>query len=156
MKTLWQKHHSFSIKHEKYTSQINEKTLLPEAVFLACLSMHLFKRKSSEALIDMPCIPTLKENKHNTIHSLSLEQTWEPVKFTEHLFTILEVLCNTIEDTNGKKKTDLSLLGAWNPVAYMKFRTLSSWQCRWSNLAKRAQNLAEDVNLTVTLWNKVV
>ena len=104
----------------------------------------------------MPCIPTLKENKHNTIHSLSLEQTWEPVKFTEHLFTILEVLCNNIEDTNGKKKTDLSLLGAWNPVAYMKFRTLSSWQCRWSNLAKRAQNLAEDVNLTVTLWNKVV
>lgn len=74
-KTLWQKHHSFSIKHEKHTSQINEKTLLPEAVFLACLSMHLFKRKSSETLIDMPCIPTLKENKHNIIHSLSLEQT---------------------------------------------------------------------------------
>ena len=75
MKTLWQKHHSFPIKHEKYTSQINEKTLLPEAAFLPCLSMHLFKRKSSEALIDMQCIPTLKENKHNTIHSLSLEQT---------------------------------------------------------------------------------
>ena len=59
----------------------------------------------------MPCIPTLKENKHNTIHSLSLEQTWEPVKFTEYLFTMWEVLCNTIKDTNIIK-TDLSLLGA--------------------------------------------
>lgn len=96
----WRKHTILfpeSMRNTKYIMTMKWKNQYCLRQFSCHVPQHIYLKESSQALIDIPCIPILKENKHK-VHSPSLKQMSSSNIYW--MFTMQAALCNIMEDIN--------------------------------------------------------